>query len=323
MDVDSLHCEIISHYPDDPATVSGIASATSGTSGSTHWTMDPTGLLLLSNQIYVPQVLGDTSDILRVRVLQNKHDHILSGHFGQNRTLALVQHEYAWPEMRSFVCDYCKSGTHCKRNKAPRHKLYGLLRPLPVALRRWHSISIDFIEFLPYSGEFDCICIIVDCASNQVILFPCDHHITSVQLARFFLIHVFSKHGVPSHVTSDRGTEFVSAFFRALGELLNMTMHFTSGHHPEADGQTEHMNQTLEQYICMYCAYHQDDWAELLPLREFALNNAPNTSTGVSPFFANKGYHLLLTFSKTTVVGPDVDKAQDYVYELQSVYEYL
>jgi hypothetical protein len=72
----------------------------------------------------------------------------------------------------------------------------------------------------------------------------------------------------------------------------------------------------------MYCVYHQDGWAELLPLGEFALNNAPNTSTGVSPFFANKGYHPL-TFSAMTVVGPDVDKAQDYVYELQSVHEYL
>jgi hypothetical protein len=83
------------------------------------------------------------------------------------------------------------------------------------------------------------------------------------------------------------------------------------------------MNQTLEQYIRMYCAYHQDDWAELLPLGEFALNNAPNASTSVSPFFMNKGYHPLLTFSDTTVVGPDVDKAQDYAYELQSVHEYL
>jgi hypothetical protein len=95
-----------------------------------------------------------------------------------------------------------------------------------------------------------------------------------------------------------------------------------SGHHPEVNKQTERMNQTLKQYIRMYCAYHQDDWAELLPLGEFALNNTPNAST-VSLFFANKGYHLLLTFSETTIVGPDVDKAQDYVYELQSIHEYI
>ena len=58
-----------------------------------------------------------------------------------------------------------------------------------------------------------------------------------------------------------------------------MKMHYTSGYHPSADGQTERMNQTLEQYIRMYCAYQQDDWHELLPLTEFALNNALNAST--------------------------------------------
>src|ERR1700726_788738 len=67
-----------------------------------------------------------------------------------------------------------------------------------------------------------------------------------------------------------------------------MTLHFTSGYHPEGDGQTEQTNQTLEQYLHCYCNYQQDNWSELLPLAEFAYNNAP---MGVSPFFANKGYH--------------------------------
>jgi hypothetical protein len=83
------------------------------------------------------------------------------------------------------------------------------------------------------------------------------------------------------------------------------------------------MNQTLEQYICMYCTYHQDDWADLLPLGEFALNNAPNVLTGVSLFFTNKGYRLALTFHKTTIEGPDVNRARGLVCELQSVHEYL
>ena len=68
-------------------------------------------------------------------------------------------------------------------------------------------------------------------------------------LAKLFVLHVFSKHGVPSHVTSDRGSEFVLAFFRSLRKVLDMKLHFTSGYHPEGNGQTEHTNQTLEQYL--------------------------------------------------------------------------
>src|SRR6266446_5101653 len=74
-----------------------------------------------------------------------------------------------------------------------------------------------------------------------------------------------------------------------------MRLHFTSGYHPEGDGQTEHANQVLEQYLRGYMNYQQDNWATLLPMAEFAYNNATNATTGVSPFFANKGYHLEIT----------------------------
>ena len=106
---------------------------------------------------------------------------------------------------------------------------------------------------------------------------------------------MFSKHGVPSHDTSDRGLEFVLNFFWSLGTTLNIWLHFTSDYHPEGDGQTERMNQTLEQYLCVYCNYQQDNWSELLPLMELAYNNALSITTSVSSFFANKRYHPNIT----------------------------
>ena len=51
------------------------------------------------------------------------------------------------------------------------------------------------------------------------------------------------------------------------------------------------MNQTLEQHLQIFCSYQQNDWADLLPLAEFAYNNAQNASTKMSPFYANYGYH--------------------------------
>ena len=115
------------------------------------------------------------------------------------------------------------------------------------------------------------------------------------QSLRDTVLHVFSKHGVPLHVTSDRGSEFVSAFFCSLRKVLDMKLHFTSGYHPEGDGQTERTNQTLEQYLRVYCNYQQNNWSELLLLAEFAYNNAPSTTTGLTLFYANKGYHPSIT----------------------------
>jgi IS30 family transposase len=114
---------------------------------------------------------------------------------------------------------------------------------------------MDFIEQLLPSNNSTAILVVVDRASKQAVFISTDNNVTSEQVEKLFLIHVFSKHDVPSHVTSDRGTEFVAQFFCSLAELLNITLHFTSGYHPEADGQTEHTNQTLKQYIHMYCSY--------------------------------------------------------------------
>jgi len=105
---------------------------------------------------------------------------------------------------------------------------------------------MDFIEQLPASTGFTAILVIVDRLSKQAIFIPNHNTITSPELTKLFLLHLFSKHDVLTHITSDRSTEFVSHFFQSLGKALNMHLHFTSSYHLEGDGQTEHSNQTLE-----------------------------------------------------------------------------
>ena len=119
---------------------------------------------------------------------------------------------------------------------------------------------------------------------------------------------MFSKHDIPSYVISDRGSEFVSNFFHSLSTVLDMWLHFTSDYHPEGDGQTKHMNQTLEQYLHIYYNYQQDNWSELLSLMKFSYNNALSATTSISSFFANKEYHLNIT------VYPECDIASFQAY---------
>ena len=116
-----------------------------------------------------------------------------------------------------------------------------------------------------------------------------------MDLAYLFVLHVFSKHSIPSHIISDRDSEFVLNFFWSLSTALDIWLHFTLGYHSKGDGQTKYMNQTLKQYFYVYCNYQQDNWSKLLPLTEFAYYNALSATTGVSPFFINKGYHPNIT----------------------------
>src|SRR5260370_41682544 len=179
---------------------------------------------------------------------------------------------------------------NCACTKTGCQKPYGKLKQLPIPVKPWNSISMDFIEHLPTSNRFTSILVVVDCLTKQSLFIPTHDTINSPQLAQLFITHVFSKHGVPSHVTSDWGTEFISHFFCSLSKLLQMELHFTSGYHLEGNGQTKHINQVLEQYLRAYTNYQQDNWAALLLLAEFAYNNAPSATTELSPLFANKCY---------------------------------
>src|SRR5260221_11134704 len=214
-----------------------------------------------------------------------------------------------------MVKDYMASCTTCACAKSPRHKPYGKLKQLPIPSQPWSSISMDFIEQLPASKDFSAILVVVDCLMKQVIFIPSHDTMNTLQVVQLFLTHVFSKHGVPSHVTLDQGSEFVSHFFHSLGKLLQMRLHFTSGYHPEGDGQTECTNQVLEQYLRTYMNYQWDDWAMLLPMAEFAYNNATNAMTGVSPFFTNKGYHL--EFTADLQVETSSAEAQTFMADLE------
>ena len=94
-----------------------------------------------------------------------------------------------------------------------------------------------------------------------------------------------------------------------------MRLHFTLDYHLEGDRQTEHANQVLEQYLWVYTNYQQDNWAMLLPMAEFTYNNAMNTTTGVSPFFTNKGYHP--EFTVDLQVETSLAEAEAFVVDLE------
>ncbi|MBW0539528.1 hypothetical protein O181_079243 [Austropuccinia psidii MF-1] len=144
---------------------------------------------------------------------------------------------------------------------------------------------MDVITQLPLSNSFDSILVIVDRLSKMAVFIPTISSIASVDLAHLFIKNIFSKHGLPSRIVSERGSLFVSSFWTNLCQQLKISRDLSADYHPETDGQTERVNQMLEQYLCMYLSYHQDDWNTWLSLAEFSYNNSDHYSTKQSPFF--------------------------------------
>ena len=195
MDLDTLYQDILSALPSNPI-------ATKHISADGRWSTDPNGLLLLDNRIYVL-----STGNLHICILQYNHNHILTGYFGQNKTLELVCCGYSWPSLCTDIQQFCKSCVTYIRFKPQHHKPYGSLKQLPIPERPWNSISMDFIEKLLSSSGFDTILVIVDQLTKQAIFIPAHDTIMSADLARLFVLHVFSKHGIPSYVTSDRSSD--------------------------------------------------------------------------------------------------------------------
>jgi hypothetical protein len=280
------------------------------------WSKSPGNLLLYNNLVYVPESL-------RLQVLQSHHDTPLAGHPGIARTLELVSRNYYFPGINQYVTKYVSSCDFCSRAKPPRHRKYGELSPLPVPNGPWKGLSCDFITDLPVSHGYDSLLVFVDRFTKMKHLVPCTKTATAPDFARMFLDHVIRLHGIPDSLVSDRGTIFTSQFWSSLSQMLGLKQRLSTAFHPQTDGQTERMNQIIEQYLRIYCNYQQDNWYDFLSLAEFSYNNCFQSSLGCSPFFANYGYHPRFNISVTTKTTLDVPAAKQLAEQLAKHHDAL
>jgi transposase InsO family protein len=187
----------------------------------------------------------------------------MGGHFGYAKTLEAIRGLYYWPTLAKSVRDYCDTCDICQRMKAPRHKPYGLLNPLPQPEGPWQDIALDFITGLPHSlyqrRACDMILNVIDRYSREVIHIPTTSDIIASEFAELFEREVIAQHRVPKSIMSDRGTLFTSEWWSTFCHHLVIKRRFSTAFHPQTDGVTERQNQTLECYLRYYVNYHQDD----------------------------------------------------------------
>ncbi len=161
--------------------------------------------------------------------------------------------------MNKLLREYVKSYNTCARSKAPRHRSFGFLQPLPIPSRPWGSIAMDFIMDLPTVKAKNSILVVVDQLTKIAHFSPCSKSITTEEIAQLILDGIVRLHGLPEEIVSDRGPQFASKFWRRLFKLLGVDIRLSSAFHPKTDGQTKRTNQTLEQYLRCTVNYQHDD----------------------------------------------------------------
>ena len=107
--------------------------------------------------------------------------------------------------------------------------------------------------------------------------------------AQLYLRHIWKHHGLPKKVVLDRGPQFVAEFMNELYQILRIKLAATTAYHPQGDGQTEQVNQELEQFLCLFINQRQDNWDDLLPFAEFQYSNHICLATQNIPFLLDTG----------------------------------
>lgn len=132
--------------------------------------------------------------------------------------------------MRRYIKDYVTGCDTCQHNKGPNHKPYGLLSPLPIPDQPWTSISVDFITQLPPSKGFSAICVFVDRFTKMAHFAPTTDNVDAEGTVALFLKHVFSLHGLPDDVVSDRGVTFTAKFTQEILKALKIQQNLSTAY---------------------------------------------------------------------------------------------
>jgi transposase InsO family protein len=231
--------------------------------------------------------------------------------------LELVNCDYYWPSVKTFVNKYVDGCQLCQRTKPIHRRPVGPLQPLPMPAAPWQRISVDHIQSLPKSKGFDRILTVVDDNTGMTHLVKTKDTVTASETAQQYLDHIWKLHGLPREVLSNRGNTFISQFMKATFKRLGIKPLFSTAYHPQTNGKTERTNQLVEQYLHLFCNHAMDNWSDLLPLAEFAINNTVNVSTGMTPFFANYGFHPMFTTTSNASANPKADARIKVLEEIQ------
>jgi transposase InsO family protein len=243
------------------------------------------GILRYNGRIWI----GKNSN-LQTKLLHACHSSALGGHSGVPVTYARMKQLFAWPGMKSAVQQFVKVCRVCQQAKPDRSKLPGKLQPLPVPSGAWQTVSIDFVEGLPTSGHANCILVVIDSFTKYGHFIALHHPFTALSVAKLFLHNIYKLHGMPLAIVSDRDRIFTSSLWKELFALAGVQLQMSSSYHPQSDGQTERLNQTMETFLRCFVNACPSKWLHWLSLAEFWYNSCTHSALDMSPFEALYGY---------------------------------
>jgi hypothetical protein len=246
---------------------------------------DNQGVIWFKDRIVVPKDVE-----LHQQILDEAHFSRYSIHPGSTKMYQDLKQHYWWTKMKIEIARYVAKCDTCRRVKAIHMKAAGPLQSLPIPTWKWEDISMHFIVGLPRTTKgFDSIWVIIDRLTKITHFLPVKAKYPLVAYAELYIARILSLHGVAKTIVSDRGPQLVSKFWEELHKSLGTKLLHSLAYHPQTSGQTERVNQILEDMLRACVLEFPQKWDNCLPLTKFSYNNSYQESIKMAPFEALYG----------------------------------
>ena len=183
--------------------------------------------------------------------------------------------------LRKFI-DHCLK---CQLYQIKRHQSYDEMVPISSANIPFHTITLDFILALSISiDELKCLLIVIDKFSKRLMLIPGKSTWSTKKWAHALIERLQQADwGMSSAIIFDRDFKFLSDFWQATFEKLEISLLTSTIYHPQIDGQSERSNQIVEIAL-RFLLFSMDEslWPSLLTSLQANFNNFAFISTGKS-----------------------------------------
>ena len=224
-------------------------------------------------------------------LIKRYHDDIREGHPGEARTVEKIQRNYYFPGTVRKVRKYIRACDECQKNKPIQKKPMGKMQRNETPTRPWQHMTMDFASMPEIRGDndrktMDQILVVVDKFSKQTILIPSRKTHTAEEVYHILWERIFAIFGIPDTITTDLDKVFRSKEWIQLMTDIGVTQILSTANHQQTDGQSERKIQEVQAYLRNYLDYEQTNWKELLPITQYAMNDAESATTKVTPNFA-------------------------------------
>jgi len=218
------------------------------------------------------------------RILHIYHNNHLVAHPSSKRLYGILRKRFYWLKMHEDCVNWCAACHKCQKSKTPQPKSNGLLIPIE-SLYPFHILNMDIKG--PYKvskNGFKYILVCVDHFTSwpEAIRLK---GITANEVALAFFKLIIARHGCPTHLITDRGSQLIGTVMDYVCKLFNIEQNPTTAHHQQANGKVEKFNDFLNNILKTVVLQDQSNWNECVENCLLVYRASLNRTLEDSPFF--------------------------------------